>query len=144
AEYTLRPGKRVRGAQAAMAYDQLTSGHLSKNGLQLAMVMEIIQSYLLIVDDVADKSDLRRGEPAVHRRYEQIYTGRVSPREAEQLASFTGMIAGHMAQQLLAEVDEKPEHVVAALRYVNENLIITGFGQLDDIMQEITRKATND
>lgn len=144
AEYTLRPGKRIRGALAAMAYDRLTNRHLSENGLRLAVVMEIIQSYLLITDDVADKSDLRRGEPTVHRRYEQLYQGKVSEREAEQLATFTGMVAGHMAQDLLAGTNEAPERVVAAIRYVNKNIVITGLGQLEDIIQEITREAAHD
>lgn len=143
-EYTLRPGKRVRGALAAMIYDHLTDQKLSQNGLQLAVVMELIQSYILIVDDVTDKSDLRRGEPTVHRMYERAYNGKVSEREAEQLAFYTGMITGHIAQALLSEIEEKPEHVVRVIRAVNENIVTTGFGQLDDIMQEITREATTD
>ena len=79
-EFTLRPGKRVRGALAAMAYDYGTRQELSTTGQKLAVAMELIQSYLLIVDDITDKSDFRRGEPTVHRRYEQLYDKKLSER----------------------------------------------------------------
>ncbi len=144
AEYTLGSGKRVRGALAAMVYDHLTSKHLSKTGLQLAVVMELIQSYILIVDDITDRSDMRRGKPTVHRRYEQVYKGSISEREAEQFAMYTSLVTGHLAQSLLAEIKEKPEHVVRAIHALNNNMTTTGFGQFDDIMQEITRDASKD
>lgn len=143
-EFTLRPGKRVRGALAAMAYDRLTNTHLSESGQKIAIAMELIQSYLLIVDDVTDKSDLRRGEPTVHRLYEQQGKGQVGEREAEQLAFYTGMIAGHIANLALLETGEKPENVIRAMKFVHTNVITTGFGQLDDIMQEISREASTE
>src|SRR5258708_4615012 len=110
-EYTLRPGKRVRGALAAMAYDNLTAQALSPTGLRLAVVMELLQSYILIVDDVTDKSDLRRGEPTVHKMYEASGKGKTGPREAEQLAFYTGLVTGHIAQMALLEAEETPEHL---------------------------------
>lgn len=144
AEYTLRSGKRVRGALAALAYDHLTGHELSENGQKLAVVMELLQSYILIVDDVTDKSDLRRGEPTVHRRYEQLYRGKVGEREAEQLAFYTGMVLGHLANLVLVETSETPERVVQTFKYVHKNMVITGFGQLEDLMQEIGREGTHD
>lgn len=143
-EFTLRPGKRVRGALAALAYDKSAEKHLSTAGLMLAVTMELLQSYILIMDDVTDKSDLRRGEPTVHRLYEQQSNGLVGEREAEQLAFYTGMIGGHIASLALLETGEKPENIARAMRYVHQNVITTGFGQLDDIMQEISREASAD
>lgn len=144
AEYTMRPGKRVRGALAALAYDRLTNQQLSENGQKLATVMELAQSYILIVDDVTDKSDFRRGEPTVHRRYEQLYQGTVGEREAEQLAFYTGLILGHLSNLVLLETNETPERVVQALGRMHTNIVTTGFGQLEDLMQEIGRTATHD
>ena len=144
AEYTLGPAKRVRGALAAMVYDHLTGKQLSKAGLQLAVVMELLQSYILIVDDITDRSDFRRGKPTVHRRYVQVYEGKISEREAEQFAMYTSLVTGHLAQSLLASIDEQPANIVRALRAINDNMTITGFGQFDDIMQEITRAANKD
>lgn len=144
AEYTLGPGKRVRGALAALAYDSLTNQHLSENGQKLAVVMELVQSYILIVDDVTDKSDFRRGKPTVHRRYEQLYKGKVGEREAEQLAFYTGMVLGHLSNLVLLDTNETLDRVVQAFRYVHQNIVTTGFGQLEDLMQEIGRSATHD
>lgn len=142
AEFTLRPGKRVRGALAALAYDTLTNQKISPAGLRLAVVMELLQSYILIIDDVTDRSDLRRGEPTVHRRYEALYGKTLGVREAEQLAFYTGMIAGHIANLALLDIDETAEHRAHALHSIHRNITTTGFGQLDDIMQEISRNAT--
>jgi geranylgeranyl diphosphate synthase, type I len=142
-EYTLGPGKRVRGALAALAYDSLTGQRLSENGQKLAVVMELVQSYILMVDDVTDKSDLR-GKPTVHRRYEQLYKAQVGVREAEQLATYTGMILGHLSNLVLLEASETPERVLQSFKYVHANMVTTGFGQLEDIMQEISRAASHD
>ncbi len=144
AEYTLRPGKRVRGALAALAYDHITGQQLSANGQKLAIVMELLQSYILIVDDVTDKSDFRRGEPTVHRRYEQLYKGKVGEREAEQLAFYTGMILGHLSNLVLLGVAEPMEHILQAFNHIHANVVTTGFGQLEDLMQEIGRAATRE
>src|SRR6185312_5421623 len=130
AEYTLRPGKRVRGVLAAMAYDHMAGKRLDPVGLRLGVAMELIQSYILIVDDITDMSDVRRGDPTVHLRFEQIYKGEVSEREAEQLAMYASLITGHLAQALLVRVDEKPAHIVRAIQTLNDNLAVTGFGQL--------------
>jgi len=143
AEYTLRPGKRVRGGLASMTYDHITRQELSQNGQQLAVAMELIQSYALIVDDVTDKSDLRRGLPTVHRLYEQ-YNSKIKERDAEQLATNTGLIAGHLANLALLNINEATKNLVRAVEFAQKNIIITSFGQLDDIFQEIGRKATTD
>src|SRR5262249_43315603 len=140
--YTLRPGKRVRGALAAMAYDNVSHKKLSQNGLKLAVVMELLQSYILIMDDVTDQSDLRRGEPTVHRLYERAYK-QLSERNAEQLAFYKGMMEGHIANLVLNAVSEKPENIVNASHHAHNNFVITGFGQLEDIFQEITRQASS-
>src|SRR6266550_4569742 len=51
-EYTMRPGKRIRGSLAAAAYDNARGTHLADAGIALGVAHELVQSYLLIVDDV--------------------------------------------------------------------------------------------
>ncbi len=143
-EFTLRPGKRIRGALAAMAYDEASGKRLSRNGQSLAVVLELLQSYILILDDITDKSEFRRGEPTVHRLFETAAELQLSSHDAEQLAMYSAMIIQHLTNQLLACTAERPEQVLRTLEVMHKNLAITGFGQMDDIMQEVGQRASHD
>lgn len=144
AEFTLRPGKRVRGALAALAYDRLTGQELSSNGQALAVALELMQSYILILDDVTDQSELRRGEPTVHRLYEHAYDGRITGRMAEQLADYAAIITQHLANIVLLNVPEQPERIHATLARMHQNIALTGFGQMDDVLQQLDEPVTRD
>jgi len=65
--YTLRPAKRVRPALMMAGY-ALARGSLSvPAGLwRFASGLELLHTFLLIHDDVADQAKLRRGGPALH------------------------------------------------------------------------------
>lgn len=65
--YALRPAKRVRPALVVAGYS-LTRGSLTvPPGLwRFAAGLELLHTFLLIHDDVADQAELRRGEPALH------------------------------------------------------------------------------
>jgi len=137
-EYSLRPGKRIRGALTCFAYDYATGEKQGKSGLQTAVALELIQNYLLIVDDVMDRSALRRGKPTVHELYlaEQVQ----NPKDqhlANMMAINVGLITQHLVNLVLAEVDEKPEYVREALLLLHKNILATGFGQIDDASQHI-------
>jgi geranylgeranyl diphosphate synthase type I len=66
--YALRPAKRVRPALVVAGYS-LTRGSLTAPppGLwRFAAGLELLHTFLLIHDDVADQAELRRGGPALH------------------------------------------------------------------------------
>ena len=65
--YTLRGGKRLRALLIIAGY--WSAGCNLKEidrVLDLGVAIELLQSYLLIHDDVMDKDELRRGGPTVH------------------------------------------------------------------------------
>jgi geranylgeranyl diphosphate synthase, type I len=70
-EYSLRDGKRVRPIVAIFAYkcfkecDMKTEDELIKASISL----ELMQSYLLVHDDIIDKAELRRGGKSFHETY---------------------------------------------------------------------------
>jgi geranylgeranyl diphosphate synthase type I len=69
----LAGGKRLR---AAFCY----WGYLGANGednveiLKAASALEFLQGCALVHDDVMDASDTRRGQPAIHKRFEQMHS----------------------------------------------------------------------
>lgn len=128
-EYCLRPsGKRLRGVLAAAVADIHGAGR--SDALKLGAVMEMIQAYLLVVDDVMDRSALRRGGPTLHKMYLEERTG-VDEFSTDMVGILGGMMMQHLAQTVLSSL---PKGVIAELSSViHDHLIMTSFGQLDDL-----------
>ena len=66
--YALRPAKRLRPALVVAGYALARADEEVPEGLwRFAAALELLHTFLLIHDDVADRADLRRGGPALHR-----------------------------------------------------------------------------
>ncbi len=66
--YTLRPAKRMRPALVALGHAIAQGASAVPERLwHFAAGFELLHTFLLIHDDVADGADLRRGGPALHR-----------------------------------------------------------------------------
>lgn len=137
-EYTLRPGKRIRGALASYAYDVAAGTRYGNAGLHAAVALELAQSYLLIIDDVMDRSDLRRGKLTVHRIYlEELPEQLNNEFTADMMAVNVGLVAQHLMNLALSDAGEEPGRVVSAMQVLHRNIAATSLGQLDDLYQQI-------
>ncbi|QOR94924.1 polyprenyl synthetase family protein [Thermosphaera chiliense] len=66
-DYTLRGGKRIRAFLALVGYWSRTWGSGDVETIsKLMAALELLQSYLLVHDDIMDMDELRRGGPTVH------------------------------------------------------------------------------
>lgn len=66
-DYTLRGGKRLRAVLALIGYwSRIREGGNLENIVRVMTAIELLQSYLLIHDDIMDRDELRRGGPTVH------------------------------------------------------------------------------
>lgn len=146
-EFALRPGKRIRGALGMVAYDMF-GGKNHQAALDLALAVELVQNYLLIVDDVMDRSELRRGGQTVHRQYQDLLQREYASPSHEHLGNMigvnVGLIAQHLAVLVLSSIDEAPERVLRAERIFQTNIAATGFGQMDDLLNEAGQLLTLD
>ena len=70
--FVLGGGKRLRPAFAYWGY-RGAGGVDSDQVVATLAALELVQASALIHDDVMDDSDTRRGEPAVHRRFESAH-----------------------------------------------------------------------
>lgn len=95
---TLRGGKRIRPALAWFAARCFEHGLPEAALLDAALSVELLQTYLLIHDDVMDGDPERRGGASVH-----VALGRLAGDEAmgRSLAILAGDLACAMAQDLL-------------------------------------------
>ena len=141
-DYVRRPGKRLRGSLAAYTYDYLKGNSApSKQALQLGAVLELLQNYLLIIDDVMDQSPLRRGQPTVHVLYKSAYPD-ATLHEADMVAINVGLLAQHIAGMVLTEIEEKADNIQTVNRIIHRNIATTGLGQIDDLYEQISRKVS--
>lgn len=68
----LSGGKRLRAAFCYWGYKG-AGGTAEKEILQAASALEFLQGCALVHDDVMDASDIRRGNPSIHKRFEQLH-----------------------------------------------------------------------
>lgn len=69
-EYALSAGgKRIRPVLVLMGADAF--GNRAPEAMQAAIGIETFHNFTLLHDDVMDKSDLRRGRPTVHKKYDE-------------------------------------------------------------------------
>ena len=138
-QFALRPGKRIRGALAMVSYDMF-GGRNQRVALDLALAVELIQNYLLIVDDVMDRSELRRGGATLHRQYRERLRRRYPDVSAEHIGNMlavnAGLIDHHLSMLVLSKLDAPAERVVHAQQLFQTNIAATGFGQMDDLWNE--------
>lgn len=135
ADFSTRPGKRFRGTLAWYTYQQLSNNPTSPAGQDLAVALELIQNYLLIVDDVMDRSATRRGRPTIHELYISKYKSLTNRTHlANMMAVNIGLLAQHMANDLIVNCGEDDINIKQTLNIMHHNLMATCFGQIDDLL----------
>ncbi len=98
-EFTMRGGKRIR--PAFMYFSYLACGGEDKAEiLKAARSVELLQTFLLMHDDLVDRSDLRRGKPTTHRMFEKEFEKLGLPGDKEHFGQSTAMICGDIAHML--------------------------------------------
>lgn len=85
-------GKRLRPTLVLMAADAF--GNCPQKALKAAAGIEMYHNFTLLHDDVMDKSDLRRGRPTVHAKWD------------ENTAILSGDTMLTVATQLVSDVDD--------------------------------------
>lgn len=139
-----RGGKRIRGALTMLAYE-MYGGKNIKVATESARIMELIQTYLLVIDDVYDRSRIRRSAPSAHVLLDDLHTENHwkddSSHFGESIAINSGLIGCHLAMCLVADLDVCFEIRLKALKLLNMNLHITCEGEANDIFNEVVQTS---
>lgn len=142
-----RGGKRLRGALAMNVY-AMCGGQDQKIAVKAARAVEMIHAYLLLVDDIADRSTLRRGGPTAHIMMQKYHAQHQLTGEVEHFGraiSMTAALLGaHLAELQLDSLDVGSDAKLAAMRSLHGNLVHTIHGQLQDIYNEVAPNITED
>ena len=144
-ELLSRGGKRIRGALAIIGYEML-GGKDQKMIIVAARALEMIHTYLLIMDDIQDRSESRRGGPAAHIKLANYHHKNHMAGDSKHFGIATSLnamgIGNHAAQVLVANLNVDSELRIKALSILNQTIIITAHGQTSDIINEVNGPVT--
>lgn len=121
-------GKRIRPVLVLMACDGV-GGDVHK-AVKPAVGLELFHNFTLLHDDVMDNADVRRGQPTVHRRWN------------DNVAILSGDTMLTMASQYIGQAE--PEHLAAANELFNATAIEVYEGQQYDMDYERRREVSVD
>ena len=132
-----RGGKRLRGSLVILGYE-MSGGKNDDMIIQVARVVEMAHAYFLIIDDIQDRSDERRGGPTAHKILEKYHKEQRLNGDSEHFGmsvALNAAIAGmHAAQMILANIDAAEALRLNASSIFNRTLSITAHGQTQDIV----------
>jgi geranylgeranyl pyrophosphate synthase len=135
-----RGGKRIRGALVMAGYE-MCGGTDRTMIVRAATALEMIHAYILIIDDIQDRSTMRRGYPTVHEQLASYHKKQQLRGDAHHtgvsLALNAALAGAHAAQMLLSGLHVDNELKLKVLGIVNHTMVVTVHGQTTDIMNEV-------
>lgn len=146
-EFILDSGKRLRPIFAYAGY--LSTGREPDEASITAMAsLELLQACALIHDDVMDRSDTRRGNPAIHRRFENHHTSNGFSGSASLYGDAAAILIGDLAlvwaDQMFHQAGCETGKFLAALAIHDEMRVELMAGQFLDVHEQGQRDYSTD
>ena len=138
-EFTLREGKRLRPLLLILTYKAYSQKNkkISQKLYNASTCMEFLHNFMLIHDDIIDRSDLRRGKPTLHK----ILAHTVPTSNPDKLGIDLGIIAGDIVYALAIDaflsIDEALERKERALKYFIQTAAFTAMGEFIDTVHGV-------
>lgn len=143
-EILQRGGKRIRGSLAILAYENL-GGKDKKLIDQVALAIELVHAYILIIDDIQDRSLIRRDGPTAHVLLESFHKKNELAGDAAHfgvsIALNSALEGAHMANVVLSNLDTNAKLRLEVIKQLNKTMQTTAHGQTGDIMNEVVAKV---
>lgn len=136
-EYTLRGGKRLRAILIALGY--LSRGLVDLKPIKELMAsIELLQSYLLVHDDVMDRDEVRRGGPTLHAFFRNKCINQDFIGDCNHYGISQAIVAGDYLESIavgaIANLSLKPEVAIALVKRYSEGLRTVAYGQYLDVL----------
>ncbi len=128
-------GKMVRGALVVFAAE-LCGATPDRNHLQAAAALELVQSFLLIHDDIMDRDTTRRGKPSVYYGYvERARERGISDPEhyGASIGICIGDVAMLLAVELVAQLELNSDLRARLVRMLSHEIAQVGLAQMKDV-----------
>ena len=148
-EYTLRGGKRLRPIFCIYGYKCFSDAQIEAI-IAASISLELMQSYLLIHDDIMDEDELRRGKPTFHivckALGERLFGTNATKalKFGENIATVAGDLLEAYGAEALATSPFASEYVKKAVAKYAEIVKNVGYGQILDITAGMRGGITED
>jgi len=133
-EFISRDGKRIRPILFCIGY--LGFAEKEAPGLyRSALSLELLHDFMLVHDDIIDKSDMRRGKPSMHALLGRCFrNGKNIKFNGQDLAIIVGDVMYAMALDAFLAVKEEPGRKEEALRKLISAALYTGSGEFIELL----------
>ncbi|WP_433302573.1 polyprenyl synthetase family protein [Actinoplanes sp. CA-030573] len=146
-DFVLGGGKRLRPAFAYWGH-RGAGGADSDHVVAAVAALELVQASALIHDDLMDRSDTRRGEPSVHRRFERRHVDaswRGAPAAfGDSAAVLLGDLALVWSDELLHVSGLSPAELTRARPVFDQMRTEVTVGQYLDVLTQSTADTSLD
>lgn len=135
--FVLRKGKRLRPIIFVIGY--LSFAKKTAPGLyRSALSIELLHDFLLVHDDIIDKSDLRRGKPSLHIMLSNYLKGaKFIKFNGQDLAIIAGDVLYAMAIEAFLSIKEDLARKEQALKKLIEATVYTEGGEFIELLSGI-------
>ncbi|MFH1441713.1 MAG: polyprenyl synthetase family protein [Candidatus Omnitrophota bacterium] len=133
-EFILRDGKRARPILFIIGY--LGFSKKPASGLfKSALSIELLHDFMLIHDDIIDKSDTRRGKPSMHKIFNtHLEKFKNIKFNGQDLSIVAGDVLYAIAIDTFISIKENPSRKEKALKKFIEAAIYTGSGEFIELL----------
>jgi geranylgeranyl diphosphate synthase type I len=121
-------GKTIRGSLVLLAYC-FTNEKPSPDAIKAAAALELLQTALVIHDDIMDKDPMRRGLPSLHIQY-----------KSDAMAMCVGDVLFFMAFELLGSLNVDAATLGRIIRFVGREYQFVGVAQMTDVSKKAKTK----
>jgi len=132
--FTLK-GKMIRGGLVALGCE-MAGGRAGAAAVRAGTALELIQSGLLIHDDIMDRDSRRRGGPSIHEQYARLAPAAGGSGDAHfgtSMAICAGEIAIFLAFEAMAGLSGPSKRTAVTQRLFASEFGLVGLGQMLDI-----------
>ncbi|MEE8359337.1 MAG: polyprenyl synthetase family protein [Candidatus Omnitrophota bacterium] len=135
--FVRRKGKRLRPILFIVGYLGFAKT-VADNLYRSALSLELLHDFLLIHDDIIDKSDMRRGKPSLHKKFDGYLSGHKGIKFAGvDLAIVAGDIIYAIAIDSFLSIKENAVRKEKALKNFLQTTIYTGAGEFVELLAGI-------
>lgn len=139
-EFIMAGGKRLRPAFTYFGY-KAVGGQDDETILRAAVPMELVHAGALVHDDVMDNSDIRRGNPTVHKVFEKSL-------ENAATGTATAIVAGDqilaLADRAFSEYPHFDGRFQGARRVFDQMTVKINYGQYLDVIGNLMGLVDDD
>ncbi|MCK5591566.1 MAG: polyprenyl synthetase family protein, partial [Candidatus Pacebacteria bacterium] len=135
-DFCLRDGKRIRPILLLLSYKGYNpkTKRIPSSLYRASSSIEMLHNFMLIHDDIIDKSDLRRGKPTMHKMLGKIIKTDSFNTLGLDLAIVVGDLIYSLAIDSFLSIDEEPARKQKALKYVIQTATFTAVGEFIDTL----------